>query len=176
MSAHSPIHWYSEAELLRAEPPSPKDLRAGNVAAFLDMLAHAEGTTRFGDDGGYNVMVGGALFDSYHDHPRESVWLPAYNIRSTAAGRYQFLSRTWDDLVERFGLVDFTPASQDKGAVYLIRQCKALSLIHAGRIREAISACRRIWASLPGAEYGQRELDVEELLAVYAAAGGVSTD
>jgi len=178
MSAHSPAHWYDEAELLRHEPtppPSIEDVRAGNVAAFLDMLAHAEGTTRYGSQDGYNVMVGGGLFESYDDHPRQSVYLPAYKIRSTAAGRYQFLIRTWDDLANRFGLTDFTPASQDAGAVHLIRQCKALHLVHDGRIADAIHACRRIWASLPGAGYGQREVALQQLIDVYTAAGGKST-
>lgn len=176
MSAHSPAHWYEEAELLRFEPPAPVDTRPGSVAAFLDMLAHAEGTPRFGREDGYDVIVGGATFDSYDDHPRQLVWLPSYEIHSSAAGRYQFLTRTWDDLVKRFGLPDFTPVSQDLGAVHLIRQCKALSLIHDGRIREAIHACRKIWASLPGAGYGQRELATDELLQVYHDAGGVSVD
>ncbi|MCD1587782.1 glycoside hydrolase family protein, partial [Halomonas sp. IOP_14] len=87
-----------------------------------------------------------------------------------------FLIRTWDDLVERFDLPDFTPASQDLGAVHLIRQCKAFSLIHDGRVRDAIHACRNIWASLPGAGYGQRELATDELLSVYKAVGGISID
>lgn len=176
MSAHSPAHWYEEAELLRFEPPAPIDTRPGSVAAFLDMLAHAEGTPRFGREDGYDVIVGGGTFDSYHDHPRQLVWLPAYEIHSSAAGRYQFLTRTWDDLAERFDLPDFSPVSQDLGAVHLIRQCKALSLIHDGRIREAIHACRKIWASLPGAGYGQRELETDDLIQVYHDAGGVSVD
>lgn len=176
MSAHSPIHWYDEAELLCVEPAPPKDSRADNVAAFLDMLAYAEGTPRHGHDDGYDVIVGGKTFDSYDYHPRVMVWLPAYEIHSSAAGRYQFLIRTWDDLVERFHLPDFTPASQDLGAIHLIRQCKALALIHEGRIRDAFHACRKIWASLPGAGYDQRELATDELLSVYEAAGGISID
>lgn len=176
MSAHSPLHWFDEAELLLIEPQEPVDQFAGNVAAFLDMLAFAEGTVRFGDQDGYNVIVGGKTFDSYNDHPRRLVWLPAYQIKSSAAGRYQFLTRTWDDLVKRFGMPDFTPVSQDAGAVHLIRQCKALSLIRQGRIRDAIHACRKIWASLPGAGYGQRELETDELLQVYKDAGGVTVD
>jgi len=174
MSAHSPTHWFDEAELLRLEPEPQKDIRVANVDAFLDTLAFAEGTPRFGYQDGYNVLVGGTTFDSYDDHPRQLVWLPAYEINSSAAGRYQFLTRTWDDLTARFGLPDFTPASQDLGAIHLIRQCKALSLIHDGRVKEAIHASRRIWASLPGAGYGQRELGTEELLHVYKSAGGIS--
>lgn len=173
MSAHSPFRWYDEAELVRHEStvdPTADD--ADNLAAFLDMLAHAEGTDRYGDQQGYNVLVGGGLFSSYHDHPRQSIYLPAYKIRSTAAGRYQFLIRTWDDLAKRFDLPDFSPASQDEGAKQLIRQCKALQLVYDGRIRDAIHACRRIWASLPGAGYGQREVATDELVAVYRAAGG----
>ncbi len=176
MAAESPINWYAEADLQRDDPEQPEDRHAANVRAFLDMLAHAEGTTRYGDADGYNVLVGGGLFDGYDDHPRQLIALPAYGISSTAAGRYQFLSRTWDDLVRRFDLPDFTPNSQDAGALALIRQCKALALVRAGRAAEAIHACRRIWASLPGAGYGQRELETAELIDVYQAAGGSVVD
>lgn len=175
MAAHAPVRWFSEADLVPHDPPRPIDPSADdatNVAAFLDMLAHAEGTARFGDQDGYDVLVGGSLFDGFGDHPRRSIYLESYGIRSTAAGRYQFLVGTWDDLVSRFGFRDFSPASQDAAAIQLIRQCKALRLVHDGKIREAIHACRRIWASLPGAGYGQREVATDELVTIYRAAGG----
>lgn len=142
-----------------------------NMLAFLDALAFAEGTAARGDDG-YNVMVGGELFTSYNDHPRRSVWLRRYGIHSTAAGRYQFLVRTWDDLVSRLNLPDFSPVSQDRGAIALVRQCRAVDLVEAGRFADAVQACRKIWASLPGAGYGQRELKLDRLADAYAAAGG----
>lgn len=175
MSAHAPTHWFAEAELLPFDPPvviDPAADDASNVSAFLDMLAYAEGTPRFGSEDGYNVIVGGGLFHDYSDHPRKSISLPRYGIRSTAAGRYQFLIGTWDDLAKRFNLKDFTPSSQDAGAIQLIRQCRALALVHDGKVREAIHACRRIWASLPGAGYGQREVATDELVDVYQRAGG----
>lgn len=174
MPAHV-THWLDEVELAPFDPPvpyDPTDDDASNLRAFLDMLAHAEGTDRFGDQGGYNVLVGGTLFRSYADHPRRAVWLPKYGIYSTAAGRPQFLERTWDDLVDRYGYPNFTPGNQDAGAKQLIRQCKALQLVHDGHVRAAIQACRRIWASLPGAGYGQRELAIEKLIEVYRRAGG----
>lgn len=65
-----------------------------NICAFLDMLAFAEGTIKFGQAQGYNVIVGGTLFDDYADHPRKSIHLPKLGIYSTAAGRYQFRART----------------------------------------------------------------------------------
>ncbi|WP_447553713.1 glycoside hydrolase family 24 protein [Vreelandella sp. EE22] len=174
MSAQSPAHWYEEVDLERTRSESSENTRPENVTAFLDMLAHAEGTPRHGSENGYNVLVGGEVFDGYQDHPRRLVSLPAYGISSTAAGRYQFLEDTWDDLVDRVGLPDFSPESQNQAAIELIRQCQALSMIHEGRIREAIDACRTIWASLPEAGYGQRELASDELVLVYQQAGGVS--
>ena len=147
-----------------------------NLAAFLDMLAVSEGTSTIADsDDGYDVLVGGTLFEGYSAHPRKLIWLPRYRINSSAAGRYQFLARTWDDLATRLRLPDFSPASQDRAAVELIRSRRALDAIRAGRLREAVDRCRNIWASLPGAGYGQREHSLDRLCAVYLVAGGTDS-
>lgn len=143
-----------------------------NMQAFLDMISHAEGTDRFGDQDGYNVIVGGDLFDSYADHPNVRVWLPAYNIHSTAAGRYQILHRYWLHYKKQLGLPDFSPESQDRYAIQQIRERRAYDDVIAGRIPEAIEKCRNIWASLPGAGYGQREVPVQKLVAYYRQKGG----
>ncbi|EBO6560266.1 lysozyme, partial [Salmonella enterica] len=45
--------------------------------------------------------------------------------------------------------------------------------LRQGRIERAISRCRNIWASLPGAGYGQREHSPERLVTVWRTAGGV---
>ena len=61
-----------------------------NVLAFLDMLAWSEGTDHPRQptkDQGYDVVVGGGLFEGYADHPRRLVDLPRLGIKSTAAGR-----------------------------------------------------------------------------------------
>lgn len=146
-----------------------------NVTAFLDMLAWAEGTdngrqpTR---DRGYDVIVGGQLFRGYADHPRVLVDLPKLRIQSTAAGRYQLLRRYFDAYRKTLGLRDFSPLSQDLIALQQIRERRALPLIQAGKIVEAIHAVRNIWASLPGAGYGQHEQKLERLLAIYQQVGG----
>ncbi|MCY1285261.1 Phage lysozyme [compost metagenome] len=146
-----------------------------NVLAFLDMLAWSEGTSILrGSDDGYNVIVGGGLFNSYADHPRQLVSLPRYKISSTAAGRYQLLARYWDAYRKSLNLIGgFTPENQDRVALQQIRERRALDDIKAGRIPQAIEKCRNIWASLPGAGYGQREHKLDDLLAHYVAAGGV---
>lgn len=154
---------------------SAADAGGKNMLAFLDMLAWSEGTSILrGSDDGYNVVVGGGLFNGYSDHPRQLVFLPRLNIRSTAAGRYQLLSKYWDAYRQSLGLTDgFTPENQDRVALQQIKERRALDDIKAGRVREAIAKCSNIWASLPGAGYGQREHRLEDLVQQYRAAGGV---
>ncbi|VTP12671.1 Phage lysozyme [Phytobacter ursingii] len=144
-----------------------------NLKAFLDMLAWSEGTsTVAGSDNGYNVIVGGGLFKGYVDHPRKLVDIPRLGIKSTAAGRYQLLSKYWDSYKKQLGLKDFSPASQDAVAVQQIKEQGALQLIADGKISQAISKCSNIWASLPGAGYGQHEHKIGDLLAKYKQFGG----
>lgn len=144
-----------------------------NVCAFLDMLAFAEGTILYGGDDGYNVLVGGKTFDSYEKHPKVYVPLTRYKVTSSAAGRYQFLWKTWQALALKLNLPDFGPVSQDRAAIELIRERKALLDVREGNIILAIQKCRPIWASLPGAGYGQREHKMTDLLREYSKAGGM---
>jgi muramidase (phage lysozyme) len=147
-----------------------------NLVAFLDTIAYSEGTDKPGQptkDRGYDVLVGGGLFTGYADHPRKLIDLPRLGIKSTAAGRYQILARYYDVYKTQLGLPDFSPASQDKIAVQLIRECKALDDIDTGRIADALRKCRSRWASLPGAGYGQHEHKVDTLIAVFKRRGGI---
>jgi muramidase (phage lysozyme) len=142
-----------------------------NERAFLDMLAVSEGTFGLGD-GGYNVLVGGDLFHGYAQHPNVLVTLNKAGLKSTAAGRYQFLKRTWDALALKLHMPDFSPASQDVAALELIAECGATDDVRSGRFADAVQKCHKIWASLPGAGYGQRENPVKALEAAYIRAGG----
>ena len=146
-------------------------LTHGNVRAFLRMLRHGEGTA--GEDG-YRVMFGGGLFDSFADHPRQAITrkLGGNPITSTAAGAYQFLSRTWDGLVKQYGFADFSPMNQDLGAVALIKGRKALDDVIAGRFEDAVRKCAREWASLPGSPYGQPVVTMARARQEYEDAGG----
>jgi muramidase (phage lysozyme) len=148
-----------------------------NLKAFLDTIAYSEGT----DNGiqktnnrGYDVLVGGGLFDSYADHPRKLIVL-RQGLSSTAAGRYQLLARYFDAYKKQLNLTDFSPASQDAIAVQQIKECKALNDVEAGYIGIALDKCRHIWASLPGAGYGQHENSLHVLLDRYVKFGGKTT-
>ncbi len=146
--------------------------RAGgkNVLAFLDMLAWSEGTSTIkASDDGYNVMVGGKLFSDYSKHPGQLVWLPRYKINSSAAGRYQFLRGTWASIVKNYGFIGrFIPEAQDLAAIKLLIECGAMPFIQSGQIQRAIAKAAPIWASLPGAGYGQREHKLAQMLEIYA--------
>lgn len=146
-----------------------------NMQAFLDTLAYSEGTDNGRQptkDRGYDVIVGGELFSDYKDHPRKLVYLPKLGIKSTAAGRYQILARFYDHYKKQLGLPDFSQESQDKIAIQLIKECKAIDDIGAGRIEQALTKCRSRWASLPGAGYNQYEHKMETLVAKFKELSG----
>ena len=145
-----------------------------NLKAFLDMIAHSEiGAKLLAEsDNGYNVLVGGKLFDGYTDHPRKLVDL-GRGLKSTAAGRYQILARYYTAYKNLLHLPDFSPASQDAIAVRLIKEQQALDDVEAGRFNEAVKKCANIWASLPGAGYGQHENQLTDLRTAYVSAGGL---
>jgi lysozyme len=121
-----------------------------NVKAFLALIKYTEGA-------GYQTLFGGERFTSFDDHPRRAITktLGGKPITSTAAGAYQFLSRTWDECASAIGLTDFSPLSQDKAALFLIERRRALNAVLAGDWTTALERCNREWARLPGSPYGQ---------------------
>ena len=141
--------------------------------AFLDMLAWSEGT----DNGrqktrnhGYDVIVGGELFTDYSDHPRKLVTLNP-KLNQQAPDATSFFSRWWDAYRKQLGLKDFSPKSQDAVALQQIKERGALPMIDRGDIR-VTDRCSNIWASLPGAGYGQFEHKADSLIAKFKEAGG----
>ena len=94
------------------------------------------------------------LFTDYSDHPRN---ITLGKLKSTGAGRYQLLSRWWDAYRKQLGLKDFSPKSLGAVALQQIKERGALPMIDRGDINQAIDRCSNIWASLPGAGYGQFE-------------------
>jgi len=139
-----------------------------SMRAILDMIAYAEGAD-------YNVIFSGVTFDDFSDHPRQLINSGGYS--SDAAGRYQFLSTTWDTL----GLPDFSPENQDKGCVMLIDRRGVLAEAEAGDLPGFLDQASYEWASLPPSRYGQPQKTLEELQGVYDAAlaryqgGGATT-
>jgi len=119
------------------------------VRAFLDVLAKPE------SGGAYNVSVGGKTFSDYSKHPE------MYNasLGSDAAGRYQFLSTTYNPIARRLGLKDFSPQSQDIVAVQYLKDLGVLDEIQSGDPRQIQSAIDRlksnIWTGLQKYKAGE---------------------
>lgn len=158
------------------------DQQETNIAAFLQMIAQAEGTADAADQ--YAVCYGYRhTVKNFADHPAiTGEWRgealdklgPTYAGKvSTAAGRYQIIRPTWKGCKRALALPDFGPDSQDKAALFIIREAGALDFVRAGQFNEAVTACAGQWASLPGANApGQAMRRLSDLRAAYEAAGG----
>lgn len=142
-----------------------------NVLAMLSVIRAGESSQ---EDSAYSLMFGGDHFESIEDHPRikNTAKLGGKPITSTAAGAYQFLASTWDEVAKRYGLNDFGPTNQDIGAVALMVRRNALEDVIAGRFDAALSKLGKEWASIPGSPYGQPTRTKAQALAVYEAHGG----
>lgn len=141
-----------------------------NVQAFFHVIRAGETSH---EDSAYSMLFGGDAFDGFADHPRKLIRKSGYS--STAAGAYQFLSRTWDECQKALDLPDFSPLSQDLACLFLIRRRGALDDVLAGRVREAIAKCAKEWASLPGSPYGQPTKTMSQALATFQQYGGTLT-
>lgn len=136
-----------------------------NTTAMLGLIAWAEGT-----DDRYNVIYTGAKFDSFDQHPARVMC--SAGICSDAAGRYQFLSTTWGPLKTKLNLPDFSPQSQDKAAIELIKQCGGYGAAVRGDVAGFADRCWSQWASLQSAtgqklDQRQRSHSIAKLQAKY---------
>lgn len=119
----------------------------GNVQKFLDFIGKAEGAD-------YNTIVGGGKFDNYSQHPNV-VGLRTAEGPSTAAGKYQILNSTYKDVAPSLGINDFSPDSQDRIALELIKRAGALGDVQSGNYQAAVKKLGNTWASLPSSPYSQ---------------------
>lgn len=145
---------------------SAKTLFSANVSAFLDTIGYAEGT---GDR--YDYMYTHKVFYSYAAHPRQLQC--SYGLCSDAAGRYQFLSTTWYAVARRAGVMDFSPESQDRAAVQLIKDVGCYSAVvnidGPNTFSRAAYCVSGQWASFPGSPYGQRTHSASHLYGKFKA-------
>ena len=123
------------------------DIFNPKIRAFLDTISITEGTT---GPLGYRTQYTGSKFTGpIEKHPRE-VKCSLSNGRelcSDAAGRYQFLSTSWDHFGTKLGITEFTPTNQDRVAVELIRDKGVLDDVLEGRLETAFHALAPVWPS-----------------------------
>ena len=171
----------AQLEKQRKQPqltaPPPVDGRAstgagsqtGNAKALLNALADAEGTSQYANDG-YKTQYTGKQFKG-NNHPREVL---GTSLRSDAAGRYQFLSTTWDEIMGG----EMTPERQDEAALKLIKR-RGVNIEDGLSISE-IYRLGGEWASVEGGPDmkkgggygGQAKYTAETFMQMYQQYGG----
>jgi muramidase (phage lysozyme) len=125
-----------------------KYLSNPNVQKFLAYINAYEGRPRA------DQLVGYKQFNDFSDHPRKAVTFNRKGDKSTAAGEFQILARTWDEQRRKLGLQDFSPENQRRAAVGILRDIKALDAIVAGDFDAAKKKAASRWASIPGSTIG----------------------
>ncbi len=119
-------------------------LQDPNMRRYLDLLAFTEGTQK----NGYYTKFGGGRIDDLSRHPNQ-IWDRTGDGPTSATGRYQFLTNTWNEQAKLLGLNDFGEKSQDLAAVSLIMRRGAVNDILKGDIDSANRKLSKEWASLP---------------------------
>lgn len=184
------INLYDRAETLMnqiTEQPATVDIDTAsrNIAAWLKVIPHAEGTASRVDP--YRVCYGYShTIRDLREHPAITGEWRGQTLSdrmcslagfgpgciSSAAGAYQIIKPTWINVRDALGLRDFGQASQDAAAIELTRRRGALEDVKAGRLALAVSKCRNEWASLPGNYAKQGQRSIETLAGWYEQNGG----
>ncbi len=112
-----------------------------NIASMLSGISGVEGA-------GWNTIVGGGSFSDFSRHPNK-IGIRTADGPSTAAGAYQITGTTWRRVSARLGLTDFSPTSQTRAAIELMRGRGALGLAAAGDFSGAASRLGHEWQGLP---------------------------
>jgi len=143
-----------------------------NARALLNAIAEAEGTSKYANQG-YNTQYTGKQFsDLQGGHPREI--LGDSSLRSDAAGRYQFLSTTWDSVMGGA----MTPDRQDEAALKLVSG-RGVN-IKDGLSESEIYRLGGEWASIEGGPQmkkgggygGQAKYSAKQFMRLYEKYGG----
>ena len=140
---------------------------------LLDAVSGWEGTANRGSNG-YNIRFGGAVIDDLSKHPRiyqEYTTKTGKKEKSAAAGRYQFLPSTWDNIAGKLGLPDFSADSQDKAALGLILSIPgAEKAMLDGDVAQLAKLLNSTWTSVTGSVEGGKRHAVrpfESVLGIY---------
>jgi muramidase (phage lysozyme) len=152
----------------QCDPENAAGVASHVERALLDTIAWTEGTRGHGKDG-YNVTFAYQYFDSCDQHPNETIC--SGKLCSTAAGRYQFLYKTFTGLA----LPNFWPEQQELGALELIER-RGVDLpagpMSATEFANALDRLSYEWSSLPPGRYGTPRHTLSEIRDEYCRLAG----
>lgn len=124
-------------------------LQDPRVQRFLEYINLYEGSPK------ENQTVGYHKFDDLSKHPNRRVKFNKRGDKSTAAGAYQLINRTWQDQAKKQGLEDFSLENQKRAAIGVLKETGALDALMKGDIDKAKQRAARAWASIPGSTIGE---------------------
>ena len=126
-----------------------KYLEDPRVQRFLDYINKYEGSPK------ENQTVGYHQFDDLSKHPNRRVKFNKRGDKSTAAGAYQIINRTWQDQAKKQGLTDFSLENQKRAAIGVLKETGALDALMNNDFEKAKQRAARAWASIPGSTIGE---------------------
>ncbi|MEO1069436.1 MAG: glycoside hydrolase family protein [Cyanobacteria bacterium J06638_6] len=145
--------------------PEPLAMAGGDpyIRALMRTISVAESNI----NQPYNVLYGGQLVSQLNHHPDVCVEIvagPNQGYCTTAAGRYQFLTTTWQEKARRYhpkasswfggwGDYSFDPESQDLVVYHWLKDNSAWDLdiplaLRDGRLDEVLRRLSGTWTSL----------------------------
>lgn len=154
-----------------------------NVNNFEDLLGRSEGTldNKYGIKNAYAVGFGGSEIKDFSKHPGTRKNFNELNPdgsvgkvnSTTAAGKVQWLLKTWNNTSKITGVKDFSPESQRINYVQLLRDNKVLEAVQNGDFTTAIDVLgkRKQFTSLPTSTANQPKRSPEEFAKLAKASG-----
>lgn len=155
--------------------PGP-DMTNPNRYALSQVVQHAEGTR--GPDA-YRMMFGHSqsnprLLNDFSRHPNSPYPTP-WGTSSEAAGAYQFMNNTWQDITKANpNIRDFSPESQERAFDFLANRRgvdPSAPISNIDQFTDVMTNFSPEWASLPykgGASYYDQPVkSIQELYEVY---------
>lgn len=126
--------------------------------ALLEAIAGSESR------GAWDVSYGGKKFSDFSAHPRQFTTIksgPNAGKKSSAAGKFQITSTTYDRVAPKLGIKDFSPESQQRIAWHLAKEQYGPSLEtdlakgDSATLARVAKKLAPVWTSLPsGIEQG----------------------
>ena len=150
-----------------------------NLAAFLSVIRYieADAVARSLGVPSYNVIAGGDAFTDYSEHP--FILNPSRRrpLGTTASGAYQQVVGTWKMARDALGLTDFSPASQDAAAVWILQTKRPRSYSHvlAGNFTQAARELVNEWEAFKKMLAGAYPITMEMAANHYTMQGGTLT-
>lgn len=145
-----------------------------NIGAFLAVIRAVEGGR---DSYDYDDLYGGGNFSDFSDHPANKGWAGvrlSNGKKTTAAGAYQITQTTWNAYKDAAGLENFSPASQDAFAIYLLQVRGAYNYVRNGEFEEAVSRLTNEWEAFAKMQAGKYFVTMAQAKEIFNDQGGTA--